>query len=78
PLGTRVPGLDSTALPGGRYAVMRVAGSMHAPAFDSLGEAVERQCGVRLTDGPVLRSFQNATYLPSALERCFDLYLPVA
>jgi AraC family transcriptional regulator len=78
PLGTRVKGLDSAHLPGGRYAVVRVAGSMHAPSLDTLGEVIARQCGLRVTDGPVLRSFKNVTYLPSALERCFDLYLPVA
>lgn len=75
PLGMHVPGLSMGRLPAGYYAVVRVAGGYASPA--ALAERVEAETGWKVADAPILRCFQNSSYLPAHFEKQCDLYLPV-
>lgn len=77
-LGTRIPGIDHGRLPGGTYAVFTIEGSYDAPPVAELAQRVAVETGWQLTAGPVLRCFDNPTYLPAQHERRYQLHLPVA
>lgn len=77
PLGMRIPGLNIGHLPAGTYAVFAIEGG-----YDALPRAqIERELaaagGWRIADAPVLRCFNNPTYLPAEHERRVSLYVPL-
>lgn len=76
-LGTRIPGIDHGSLPGGSYAVFSITGSYDAPPAQELARRVAAETEWRIADGPILRCFDNPTYLPAQHERRYQLYLPV-
>lgn len=77
-LGESINGLEHGMLPAGHYAVIGLQGRYdEVPGEDELVRRVERETGYTVTDGPRLRSFHNATYLPADFEKRWELYLPV-
>ena len=76
-LGTNISGLAHDSLPAGEYAVIALTGSYTMPSRDAIATRILQETGYALGDGPVLRNFHNATYLPAEQERRCDLYLPV-
>jgi AraC family transcriptional regulator len=76
-LGTTIPGLNTGRLPQGHYAVLRVVGSYATPSNDALALRIAGETGWNMVDGPILRCFQNSTYLPAQFERQCDIYIPV-
>ncbi|GAA5161069.1 helix-turn-helix domain-containing protein [Viridibacterium curvum] len=77
-LGASIMGLVHGALPAGQYAVIALQGRYDdVPGVDELARRVERETGYTVTDGPRLRSFHNASYLPADFEKRWELYLPV-
>jgi AraC family transcriptional regulator len=76
-LGTHIAGLHHGVLPEGNYAVIELQGSYEVPAMADLAQRIATETAWQLSEGPVLQSFHNATYLPSQQEKRCDLYLPV-
>jgi AraC family transcriptional regulator len=76
-LGESINGLAHGVLPCGDYAVISLQGRYDAPGEDELTRRVERETGWQLRDGPRLRSFHNASYLPADFEKRWELYVPV-
>lgn len=77
PIGLRIAGLDECVLPGGCYAVFRFESGIKLPAKQALFARIGREAGWRVADGPWLRRCRNAQYLPSFLEKFFEVYVPV-
>ncbi|MDQ7989320.1 MAG: AraC family transcriptional regulator [Candidatus Dactylopiibacterium sp.] len=77
-LGRAVPGLAQGYLPSGPYAVLRLQGGFATPPRAELARRVAAETGHAVLAGaPLLRRFNNSTYLPADFERCFDLYVPL-
>jgi AraC-like DNA-binding protein len=77
PLGLHLPGLQRGRLPGGTYAVFELQGSYDAPSCDQIERALAAQGEWRMAEGPMLRRFDNPTYLPAEHERRAAFYAPV-
>lgn len=76
-LGQRIGALHQGCLPGGHYAVLRQRGSYATPPRSELAQTIQAATGRQLAEGPVLRCFQNTSYLPADFERQCDIYIPV-
>lgn len=76
-LGARIPGTDQGHLPAGDYAVFAIAGGYDAPPRTELARRIASESEWRIGDGPVLRCFDNASYLPAQHEKRFQLYVPI-
>lgn len=77
-LGKRIAGLREGHLPAGHYAVLRLVGGYSHASGQTLARRVEEETGWHMIDAPVLRCFQNSSYLPAGFEKQCDLYVPVA
>lgn len=77
PLETRIAGLDRGRLPGGEYAVFHFFAPLRMPTASELIARIEQETAWRVAEGPWLRRCRNAQYLPSVLENCFEIYIPV-
>jgi AraC family transcriptional regulator len=76
-IGLRIPGLSMGELPSGDYAVIQLLGSYAPPSAEALAERIENETGRKVANAPILRCFQNASYLPAQFEKRCDLYIPV-
>lgn len=77
-LGTRIRGLSHGTLPPGHYAVFTLAGGYHTPSRAELAWRIQTETDWYIQDGPILRNFQNSTYLPAQQEKSCHLYIPVS
>ena len=77
PLGQHLPGLQRGHLPGGAHAVFELQGSYDAPSRDQIERALAVKGEWRLSEGPMLRRFDNPTYLPAEHERRAAFCVPV-
>ena len=77
PLGMRIPGLNIGHLPAGTYAVFAIEGGYDALPREQVARELAVAGGWRIADAPVLRCFNNPTYLPAEHERRVSLYVPV-
>lgn len=77
-LGVRVPGLDLGVLPAGYYAVFSLSGGYAAPSCAELADRIAAETGCRMLQAPILRCFDNPTYLPAHSEKRCKLYVPVS
>ncbi|HSD37227.1 MAG TPA: AraC family transcriptional regulator [Rhodocyclaceae bacterium] len=77
PLAQRIPGLDEGRIRGGAYAVFRFGSGVELPAAPLLMARIEEETGWRAVEGPWLRRCRNMQHLPSFLDRCFEVYIPV-
>ncbi|GAB4062912.1 AraC family transcriptional regulator [Uliginosibacterium sediminicola] len=77
-LGTRIKQLSLGELPGGEYAVISLQGSYALPDPATLAARILQDTGRRAGNGPLLRSFHNASYLPAEFEKRSELYVPLA
>lgn len=78
PLRVRIPGLDLGVLPAGYYAVFLLRGGYDAPPCAELARRIAMETGCCMQQGPILRSFDNSTYLPAHSEKRCKLYVPVS
>lgn len=76
-LGKRIAGLQEGLLPAGHYAAIRIIGGYSHASGQTLEHRIMEETGWKVADGPVLRCFQNASYLPAGFEKQCDLYVPV-
>jgi len=77
PLGERIKGLALGRLPAGPYAVFNVEGSYDALPREQIERDLAAHGEWRVADAPVLRRFDNPTYLPAEHERRFSLFVPL-
>jgi len=76
-LGKHVSGLRQGHLPAGHYALLRLTGGYSHASTQTLARRIGEETGWQVTDAPILRCFQNSSYLPAGFEKQCDLYVPV-
>lgn len=76
-LGKRISHLQEGFLPAGHYAVLRLVGGYSHASGKALTRRITEETGREVADAPILRCFQNASYLPAGFEKQCDLYVPV-